>query len=66
MGVNVGRDGGGQVRTRDVLRCENVSSQARPDYWDATYDFRGQQHRMQTTALPGPTVTVNGQGEPRG
>jgi len=65
IGANVGRDGGGQVQTRDVQRCENVSSQARPDYWDVTYDFRGQQHRMQMTAPPGPTVTVNEQGEPR-
>ena len=65
-GANVGRDGGGQhVTTRSVQRCGDVPSHGRPDYWDVTYDFRGQEHRMQMTSPPGPTVTVNGQGEPR-
>jgi uncharacterized protein YcfJ len=64
VGANVGRDGGGQV-SRDVQRCENVPSAARPDYWDVTYEFRGQQHRMQMTSPPGLTVTVNERGEPR-
>jgi uncharacterized protein YcfJ len=63
IGANVGRSGGGQVQ--DVQRCENVSSQARPDHWDVTYSFRGQDHRIQMTSPPGPTVTVNEQGEPR-
>ncbi len=58
------------ANNRDTARtyehCENVPSQARPDYWDVTYDFRGVEHRMQMTAPPGPTVTVNEQGEPRG
>ncbi len=53
------------VRTRDVERCDYVPSQANPDYWDVTYNFRGQAHRMQMTAPPGPTVTVNELGEPR-
>jgi uncharacterized protein YcfJ len=65
IGANIGRDGGQPAYGRDVQRCENVSSQARPDHWDVTYDFRGQSHRMQTAAPPGRTVTVNGQGEPR-
>lgn len=63
VGANVGR--GQQMDTRDVQRCENVSSQFRPDYWDVTYNFRGQEHRMQMTTAPGPTVTVNERGEPR-
>jgi uncharacterized protein YcfJ len=65
VGSQVGRGGAQQAQTRDVQRCENVSSQARPDYWDVTYNFRGQEHRIQMTAPPGPTVTVNEQGEPR-
>ena len=66
VGANIGRTGGGQqVQTRDVQRCANVPSQARPDYWDVTYNFRGQEHRVQLTAPPGSTVTVNEQGEPR-
>jgi uncharacterized protein YcfJ len=63
VGANVGR--GGQTQTQDVQRCENVPNQARPDYWDVTYTFRGQEHRVQMTTPPGSTVTVNDQGEPR-
>jgi uncharacterized protein YcfJ len=65
VGANVGRGGGGGY-DRDVQRCENVSSGGRPDYWDVTYDFRGTQHRVQMSAPPGRTITVNGNGEPRG
>lgn len=65
VGGNVGRDGGQQVSTRDVQHCANEPSQARPAYWDVTYNFRGQEHRMQMTAPPGSTVTVNERGEPR-
>jgi uncharacterized protein YcfJ len=66
VGANIGRDGGGQqASTQDVQRCTSAPSQARPDYWDVTYTFRGQEHRVQMTAPPGPTVTVNEQGEPR-
>jgi uncharacterized protein YcfJ len=65
VGSQVGRGGGQQVQTQDVQRCETVPSQAQPDHWDVTYNFRGQEHRMQVTAPPGPTVTVNERGEPR-
>jgi uncharacterized protein YcfJ len=66
VGANIGRSGGQQAQTQDVQRCESVPSQARPDYWDVTYNFRGQEHRAQMTAPPGPTVNVNERGEPRG
>ena len=49
---------------REVRRCENVASGA-PEYWDVTYNFRGVEHRVQTTARPGATITVNANGEPR-
>jgi uncharacterized protein YcfJ len=65
VGANVGRDEGGQVRTQDVQRCSSVPSHARPEYWDVTYVFRDQEHRVQMTAPPGATVTVNEHGEPR-
>ena len=66
VGANVGRGSGGQqVTTQNVRRCESVSSHARPDYWDVTYRFRNQEHRVQMTTPPGDTVTVNNQGEPR-
>lgn len=54
-----------QAQTRDVRRCENVPNEARPDYWDVTYEFRGLEHRVQMTAPPGPTIRVDYQGEPR-
>ena len=66
VGASVGRNSGGQQpTTRDVQRCDSVPSQAAPTLWDVTYDFRGQEHRVQMTNPPGPTVTVNRQGEPR-
>ena len=64
VGANVGRDGQ-TVASQDLQRCETVPGQARTAYWDVTYRFRGQDHRMQMTRQPGATVTVNGQGEPR-
>lgn len=66
LGANIGRDGGGQqVSTQNVQRCSSIPSQAQPDYWDVTYNFHGQEHRMQTTSPPGNTVSVNERGEPR-
>jgi uncharacterized protein YcfJ len=66
VGANVGRDGGSQqVRAQDVQRCEDIPGRARPEYWDVTYVFRGQEHRVQMTAPPGRRVTVNAYGEPR-
>jgi uncharacterized protein YcfJ len=66
VGANVGRDGGGPATTRDVQRCADTPGSARPAYWDVTYTFRGRDHRIQMAAPPGRTITVNGQGEPRG
>jgi uncharacterized protein YcfJ len=64
IGANVG-GGGQQATTQNVQRCETVPSQAKPEFWDVTYSFRGQEHRVQMTAEPGPTVSVNERGEPR-
>jgi len=61
IGANVGRG-----EPQDVQHCENVSSDMRPDYWDVTYEFRGQEHRAQLGYAPGPTITVNEYGEPQG
>ena len=63
VGSNVGRDGGTQQQ--DVQHCSSAPGQARTEYWDVTYEFHGQEHRMQMTAPPGRTVTVNEHGEPR-
>ena len=65
VGANVGRDAAGTVYAQDVQRCANVSTGARLDYWDVTYNFRGYEHRVQTTSPPGATILVNAQGEPR-
>jgi len=66
IGANVDRGGyGQQVYDQDVQRCAAVPRDARPDYWDVTYTFRGAVHHMQTAAPPGPTITVNEDGEPR-
>ncbi|MDB5932081.1 MAG: 17 kDa surface antigen [Polaromonas sp.] len=67
VGANVGRISGGgqQVAGQDVQKCDTVPSQAKTEFWDVTYTFRGQEHTIQTTTQPGRTITVNGQGEPR-
>lgn len=64
LGANIGR-GDTQAQTRDVQRCTNASNAGRPDYWDVSYTFRGQEHRMQMANPPGQTITVNERGEPR-
>jgi uncharacterized protein YcfJ len=66
VGANIGRDSTGRPQvTRGVQRCTNVPSQARPDCWDVSYMFRGQEHHIQMVTPPGRTVTVNRMGEPR-
>jgi uncharacterized protein YcfJ len=67
VGAQVGRDD--EMVTRrapDVQRCTQGPPNARPDYWDVTYRFRGRQHRLQMSGEPGATILVNRQGEPRG
>jgi uncharacterized protein YcfJ len=49
---------------RDVRHCESVNAGA-PQYYDVTYNFRGVDHRVQMSTPPGPTIAVNGRGEPR-
>jgi uncharacterized protein YcfJ len=66
LGANLGRDASGKVvSNRDVQRCANVPNQAKPEFWDVSYVFRGQEHRIQMTSPPGRTIPVNRQGEPR-
>jgi uncharacterized protein YcfJ len=65
IGAQTGRNNDPQAtQNRDVQRCREVPSQA-PVFWDVSYNFRGQDHRVQLTAAPGRSVTVNGRGEPR-
>ena len=66
VGANLGRDSSGtQVQTQDVERCKDAPRSARPDYWEVTYVFRGQEHHVQMTTPPGATIDVNERGEPR-
>ncbi|MBK9116210.1 MAG: beta/gamma crystallin family protein [Betaproteobacteria bacterium] len=62
VGANVGR---GSTYTQNVQKCAAVPGSAQPSYWDVTYVFRGREYRAQLTFPPGPTITVNGRGEPR-
>ena len=66
IGANAAGGGGGTVSNQSVQRCASVPSNTRPEFWDVTYDFGGQEHRVQMGAPPGPTITVNENGEPRG
>lgn len=65
LGSNIGRSET-PAQTRDVQRCANSPTATHPDYWDVSYNFRGQEHRIQMTTRPAPTITVNERGEPRG
>ena len=66
LGANVGRDVNNQpVAQRDVKRCVDQPAVSRPAFWDVSYSFRGQQHRVQTSYEPGDSITVNANGEPR-
>ncbi|GAB4057900.1 hypothetical protein GCM10028811_06380 [Uliginosibacterium sediminicola] len=62
IGSRAGRED--EVGSREIRRCEQTPS-GPPDYWDVSYHFRGQEHRVQMSAPPGPTLVVNADGIPR-
>jgi len=64
VGGLVGSQVGNTYNSQDVQRCREV--RGHPQYWDVTYNFRGQQRYAQLTQPPGATITVNEVGEPRG
>ncbi len=64
-GAAIGANVGQPTYTQDVQRCDRPVAQARPDYWDVAYVFRGQEYHVQMTSPPGPTLVVNASGEPR-
>jgi uncharacterized protein YcfJ len=63
VGANV--DGSGRYRTGEVQRCATAAPSGPPQYYDVSYVFRGREYRAQLGFAPGPTITVNAQGEPR-
>jgi uncharacterized protein YcfJ len=67
-GAAVGAAVGNNVHVggQDVQHCAASQVQGPPEYWDTTYAWKGVQHHVQTTAVPGTTVSVNEYGEPRG
>jgi hypothetical protein len=64
LGGLAGSQYGTTYGTRDVQRCREA--RGRPEYWDVTYNFRGQERYAQLASPPGRTITVNENGEPRG
>ena len=64
IGADVGR-GADRVYNQDVQRCVNLEPQARPEYWDVTYQFRGVAHRAKMSAPPGRYILVDENGVPR-
>lgn len=64
-GAQLGKSSGTASQGQDVQRCENVPNSAKPEFWDVSYHFRGQDHQVQMTSQPGRTITVNRDGEPR-
>jgi uncharacterized protein YcfJ len=64
VGGLLGSQYGNTYTSRDVQRCREA--RGAPQYWDVTYNFRGQQRYAQLTHPPGPTIPVNEVGEPRG
>jgi uncharacterized protein YcfJ len=63
IGSTVGNTSGNSY-AKDVRRCDTVASTT-PTYWDVTYNYRGIEHRVQTASAPGPSISVNRDGEPR-
>ena len=49
--------------SQDVQRCTTV--QGAPHHYDVTYNYKGTNRYVQMTRPPGPTITVNRDGEPR-
>jgi uncharacterized protein YcfJ len=66
VGANVGTGNSGTTYSQNVQKCAAVPGSATPAYWDVSYVFNGQPHRVQLATAPGPTITVNRRGEPRG
>lgn len=65
LGAQYGRNDARVPASQDVRHCDSNPAQATPAYWDVSYRFRGQEHRVQMATQPGRTVTVNRNGEPR-
>ncbi len=63
IGSNQG--GIGTTYTRDVQRCGPSQASGQPEFYDVRYRFRGTERTVQMARPPGPSITVNADGEPR-
>ena len=66
VGANVGASGTSNGYSQNVQRCATVPASGTPAYWNVSYIFNGQPHRVQLATAPGATINVNSRGEPRG
>ena len=64
IGANAGNGDSGEYG-HDVQHCTDTAHYDHPEYWDVTYTFNNEAHRVQMTSPPGPTITVNRDGLPR-
>lgn len=64
-GAAVGAHSGRGGRSYEVQRCASAPGTGQVAYWDVSYVFRGREYRAQLAFDPGPSITVNGRGEPR-
>ena len=55
----------GAEQPQAVTRCTSVPVNQGVDHYDVSYWYHGMRHHVQTTLPPGPTIVVNGNGEPR-
>ncbi len=55
----------GAEQPQEVTRCNSVPVNQGPDHYDVSYWYHGVRHHVQTTQPPGPSIVVNGDGEPR-
>ena len=55
----------GADQPQAVTRCTSVPVNQGPDHYDVSYWYHGVRHHVQTTLPRGPTLVVNGNGEPR-
>jgi hypothetical protein len=56
-------DMNGRISSLRAANDARVVYEARPDYWDVTYEFRGIQHNVQLRVAPSATIAVNRNGE---
>jgi hypothetical protein len=52
----------GRQSTPYIQRCKTFAGGTA--YWDVTHEFRGVERSIRMSAPPGPTIAVNGYGEP--